>query len=301
MSTPQAVRITGIGRKGPHAVRRPAKAGGAAPLHQVPATLWMRQMGWRHLLRLASVALGILAWQLLSTHGVDFVLNFQSLPGPLQVWSVFVQLLHQHDFYLDIGYSLRRIGIAYLLATVLGIGIGALMGRFRLVQDLVTPYIEILRPIPAVAWIPLAILMLPTEESSIVFITFLGAFFPIVINTVIGVGQTPKNLVQAARSLGAGDAAILWHVVLPSALPAITAGLAVGMGVAWFSLLAGEIISGQYGIGYFTWNAYSLVQYPQISVGMLCIGGLGTLSTHSVRLLTRPLLRWQGDKVGAAQ
>jgi NitT/TauT family transport system permease protein len=260
----------------------------------------MRQMGWRYLLRFASVALGIVAWQLLSTHGVDFILNFQSLPGPLQVWSVFVQLLHQHDFYLDIGYSLRRIGIAYLLATVLGIGIGALMGRFRLVQDLVTPYIEILRPIPAVAWIPLAILMLPTEESSIVFITFLGAFFPIVINTVIGVGQTPKNLVQAARSLGAGDAAILWHVVLPSAVPAITAGLAVGMGVAWFSLLAGEIISGQYGIGYFTWNAYSLVQYPQIVVGMLCIGALGTLSTHSVRLMTRPLLRWQGDKVGAA-
>lgn len=299
MSTPQALQAAGVGRKGSE-VRTPHKASGAAPLRQGPAVVWIRQMGWRYLLRLASVALGIVAWQLLSTHGVDFILNFQNLPGPLQVWSVFVQLLRQHDFYLDIGYSLRRIGIAYLLAAVLGIGFGALMGRFRLVQDLVTPYIEILRPIPAVAWIPLAILMLPTEESSIVFITFLGAFFPIVINTVTGVGQTPKNLVQAARSLGAGNAAILWHVVLPSALPAITAGLAVGMGVAWFSLLAGEMISGQYGIGYFTWNAYSLVQYPQIIVGMLCIGGLGTLSTHFIRLVTRPLLRWQGDKVGAA-
>ncbi|MDE2051232.1 MAG: ABC transporter permease [Gammaproteobacteria bacterium] len=258
-------------------------------------------MAGRYVLRLGSVAAGVLAWHLLSTRGVDFILDFQNLPGPLQVWSVFAQLLHQHDFYVDIAYSLRRIGIAYLLATVLGVGIGALMGRSRLVQDLVTPYIEILRPIPAVAWIPLAILMLPTEESSIVFITFLGAFFPIVINTVAGVGQTPKNLVQAARSLGAGNAAILWHVVLPSALPAITAGLAVGMGVAWFSLLAGEMISGQYGIGYFTWNAYSLVQYPQIIVGMLCIGGLGTLSTHLVRLATQPLLRWQGDKVESAR
>ncbi len=300
MSTPRALRVEEVGRKSFDAARKPGTAGGPTPLPQVPATAWMRQMGWRYVLRIASVAAGIVAWQLLSNDGVRFILNFQSLPGPLQVWSVFVQLLQQHDFYLDIAYSLRRIGIAYLLATVLGIGIGALMGRFRLVQDLITPYIEILRPIPAVAWIPLAILMLPTEESSIVFITFLGAFFPIIINTVLGVGQTPKNLIQAARSLGAGDAAILWHVVLPSALPAITAGLAVGMGVAWFSLLAGEIISGQYGIGYFTWNAYSLVQYPQIIVGMLCIGGLGTLSTHSVRLLTRPLLRWQGDKVGAA-
>lgn len=293
MSTPQALRIERLRAR----ALETAETEAASRPRPSPGALWLREHGGRYALRLGSVATGLLAWHLLSTHGVDFILNFQNLPGPLQVGSVFAQLLQQHDFYVDIAYSLRRIGIAYFLATVLGVGIGALMGRSRLAQDLVTPYIEILRPIPAVAWIPLAILMLPTEESSIVFITFLGAFFPIVINTVVGVGQTPKNLVQAARSLGAGNAAILWHVVLPSALPSITAGLAVGMGVAWFSLLAGEMISGQYGIGYFTWNAYSLVQYPQIIVGMLCIGGLGTLSTHLVRLATRPLLRWQGDKM----
>jgi len=282
------------------AASRAAPAPGARRPGTAARLLRLRHLGGRYLLRLASIAVGVIAWQLLSSHGVDFILNFQNLPGPIEVWHVFAQLLGQHVFYIDVAYSLRRIAIAFLLATVLGVGIGALMGRFRVVQDLVTPYVEVLRPIPAVAWIPLAILMLPTEESSIVFITFLGAFFPILINTVVGVGQTPRNLVLAARSLGAGNAAILWHVVLPSALPAITAGLAVGMGVAWFSLLAGEMISGQYGIGYFTWNAYSLVEYPQIIVGMLCIGGLGTLSTHLVRLATRPLLRWQGDKVGPA-
>ncbi|HTV18459.1 MAG TPA: ABC transporter permease [Polyangiaceae bacterium] len=300
MSTPQALQVEGIGRTGSETARAPGRAGASASPERGPGMAWIRAMGSRYLLRLGSVALGVVAWQLLSSHGVDFILNFQNLPGPLPVWQAFTQLLHQKVFYVDIGYSLQRIGIAYLLAAVLGVGIGVLMGRFSLVHDVVTPYIEILRPIPAVAWVPLAILMLPTEESSIVFITFLGAFFPIVINTVIGVGQTPKTLVQAARSLGAGNAAILWHVVLPSALPSITAGLAVGMGVAWFSLLAGEMISGQYGIGYFTWNAYSLIEYPQIIVGMLCIGGLGTLSTHLVRHATRPLLRWQGDKVGAA-
>jgi NitT/TauT family transport system permease protein len=86
---------------------------------------------------------------------------------------------------------------------------------------------------------------------------------------------------------------IFWHVVMPAALPSIATGLAIGMGVAWFSLLAGEIISGQYGIGYFTWNAYSLINYPDIVVGMLVIGGLGTMSTQAVRLVTRPLLSWQ--------
>jgi NitT/TauT family transport system permease protein len=130
------------------------------------------------------------------------------------------------------------------------------------------------------------------------YITFLGAFFPIVINTVHGAEQTPEVLVRAAQSLGASRGEIFWHVVIPAALPSIAAGLAIGMGVSWFSLLAGEIISGQYGIGYFTWNAYSLIEYPNIVVGMLVIGGLGTLSTYLVKMATKPLLRWQKAERG---
>ena len=164
------------------------------------------------------------------------------------------------------------------------------MGRSKIARDMVTPYIEVLRPIPAVAWIPLAILMWPTEESSIIYITFLGALFPIILNTVHGVEQTPEVLVRAAQTLGASRMQIFWNVTLPAALPSIATGLAIGMGVSWFSLLAGEIISGQYGIGYFTWNAYSLIKYPDIVVGMLVIGTLGTLSTMAVRKLTQPML-----------
>ena len=179
------------------------------------------------------------------------------------------------------------------MATIIGVIIGTLMGRSKIARDVVTPYIEVLRPIPAVAWIPLAILMWPTEESSIIYITFLGALFPIVLNTVHGVEQTPEVLVRAAQTLGASPMQIFWHVTMPAALPSIATGLAIGMGVSWFSLLAGEIISGQYGIGYFTWNAYSLIKYPEIVVGMLTIGTLGTLSTMAVRKITQPLLAWQ--------
>jgi NitT/TauT family transport system permease protein len=247
-----------------------------------------------------SVAMGLILWQVLSAHGVHFILNFQNIPTPLAVWTVLERIAQTHAFYVDLGVSLRRIGIAYASASLVGVTVGVVIGRFRLANDLIAPHLEIVRPIPAVAWVPLAIIMLPTQESSIVFITALGTFFPVVTNTVIGVGQTPKALVQAARSLGASDSAALWHVVLPSAMPAISAGLITGMGIAWFSLLAGEMISGQYGIGYYTWNAYSLVQYPQIIVGMICIGALGTISTHAVRLATRHFLRWQGDKVGAS-
>ena len=212
------------------------------------------------------------------------------------VGSHFVDLLGTEDYYIHIGVSLRRILISFSLAAVLGIAIGVLMGRSRIFNDVMMPYIEILRPIPAVAWIPLSILMFPTEESSIIYITFLGAFFPIVLSTIHGVEQTPEVYVRAARSLGARTMSIMRHVVLPGALPSIMSGLAIGMGVSWFSLLAGEIISGQYGIGYFTWNSYTLVEYPNIIIGMLAIGGLGTLSTWLVKLASKPALRWQAGE-----
>lgn len=243
--------------------------------------------------RLTSLAIGIAVWHILCAVKFKFFINFENVPAPLVVLNAFVGHLHEAVFYVHIAVSVKRILIGFALATLLGIGLGVIMGRSKIARDFVTPYIEILRPIPAVAWIPLAILMWPTEESSIIYITFLGALFPIVLNTVHGVEQTPEVLVRAAQSLGASPLQIFWHVVMPAALPSIATGLAIGMGVSWFSLLAGEIISGQYGIGYFTWNAYSLIKYPDIVVGMLVIGGLGTLSTQAVRKITQPLLSWQ--------
>ncbi|MGX1500134.1 NitT/TauT family transport system permease protein [Labrenzia sp. MBR-25] len=244
-------------------------------------------------LSVVSLATGILLWHFATAYKVDFYINFENIPSPEKVFTAFWTHLGETDFYIHIAVSMQRILIGYITAAVIGILAGVLMGRSKLIRSLIYPYIEVLRPIPAVAWIPLAILMWPTEEASIIYITLLGALFPIVLNTLHGVEQTPEVLVRAAKSLGASRLQIFWHVILPAALPSIAAGLAIGMGVSWFSLLAGEIISGQYGIGYFTWNAYSLINYPDIVVGMLVIGGLGTLSTYAVRLAMQPLLAWQ--------
>jgi NitT/TauT family transport system permease protein len=240
-----------------------------------------------------SVIFGLVLWHLATEYNFNYYINFESIPGPTGVGSAFVAQLADSEFYIHILVSMKRILFAFSIAVILGIGIGLIIGRSRNMRAAVSPYIEIIRPIPAVAWIPLAILMWPTEESSIIYITFLGALFPIILNTVHGVEQTPEVLVRAALSLGAKRSQVFRHVVFPAALPSISAGLAIGMGVSWFSLLAGEIISGQYGIGYFTWNAYSLINYPDIVVGMLVIGGLGSLSTFLVRLAMRPSLRWK--------
>jgi ABC-type nitrate/sulfonate/bicarbonate transport system permease component len=171
------------------------------------------------LVRLLSLALGVAIWHVLSETKFKFFINFENVPGPLTVLAAAMGHLKNSTFYVHIGVSIQRILISFGLATALGIFLGVIMGRSRVARDMVTPYIEILRPIPAVAWIPLAILMWPTEESSIIYITFLGALFPIVLNTVHGVEQTPEVLVRAAQSLGASSLEIFWHVVMPAALP----------------------------------------------------------------------------------
>ena len=247
----------------------------------------------RWTVRAVALLAGIALWYYASATGLDFYIRFEHIPGPFRVGEALLQHLQESSFYLHIAVSLERIGISYASAAALGILLGLLMGRSQLIRDIVSPYIEVLRPIPAVAWIPLAILLWPTEEGSIIYITFLGALFPIVLNTVHGVEQTPEVLVRAAQSLGASRLLIFRQVILPGAFPSICAGLAIGMGVSWFSLLAGEIISGQYGIGYFTWNAYSVINYPDIVVGMLTIGLLGASSAALVQALTGPFLRWQ--------
>src|SRR5690606_14007406 len=152
----------------------------------------------RWAIRAAAIVLALLFWQLASVYQWNYLLSFENVPAPADVGAELWVQLQTSEFYTHILVSLQRIGIGYALAVVLGVAIGVLMGRFRFMEDFCLPYIEILRPIPAVAWIPMAILIMPTEESSIVFITFLGAFFPIVLNTVHGVEQTPEVLVRAA-------------------------------------------------------------------------------------------------------
>jgi hypothetical protein len=143
------------------------------------------------------------------------------------------------------------------------------------------PAIDVLRPIPAIAWVPMSIMLWPTNETSICFITFLGAFYPILVNTIHGVHSLDGVLIRAARCLGASEFRLFLNVILPGSLPHIFTGLAVGMGVAWVSLIAAEMISGQFGVGYFTWEA--LIRWwtiPRSCFGMITIGFSDRLQRH---------------------
>lgn len=249
-------------------------------------------------LGVASLAVFVLLWYLATKFKLDLYVRFTNIPSPEAVLEHGLKLAQTSRFYENLLISLRRILIGFGLATLLGVALGLAIGRYRLTRELLFPAFEVLRPIPAIAWVPMSVMLWPNNETSIVFITFLGSFFPILLNTVHGVHALDPVLVRAARCLGAGEASLLREVVLPGALPHIFTGLSVGMGVAWVSLIAAEMISGQFGIGYFTWEAYSLIQYPDIAVGMIVIGVLGLACSGAIRLAGRMFMPWSAAHAG---
>src|SRR4029079_6975173 len=158
-----------------------------------------------------------------------------------------IDLPHTPKALSHVTSSLRRVSIGFAIAAVVGVALGLAVGRSRRARDILLPPLELLRPIPAVAWIPLAVLMFPSSESSMIYITFIGALFPILLSTIHVVANADPRLVASARSLGGTRAAILREVILPGAAPAIVTGLAIGMGTSWFCLVTAEMISGQFG------------------------------------------------------
>ncbi|MDE2580738.1 MAG: ABC transporter permease [Rhodospirillales bacterium] len=239
-----------------------------------------------------TIAIFLGLWQAASATHLDFFLRFDNIPAPSKVALRALTVVGSAAFLNDVLTSCERVFLGFGIAASLAVPTGLLIGRYRVAHELLFPLTELLRPVPAIAWVPISIMIWPTDWQSIVFITFLGAYFPILLNTLLGTQRVDPVLVLAARSLGASEGAIFREVYLPGALPAIFTGLAVGMGVGWVSVIAAEMISGQSGVGYFTWEAYSLIQYPDIILGMVAIGLLGLVSSSAIRGFGRLVMPW---------
>ncbi|MCW7540191.1 ABC transporter permease [Aquabacterium sp. A7-Y] len=266
----------------------PDAAGRACAPRAVGAVAWTR---WTA--RLLSLAACVLLWHWASTTRANFgLVSFANLPPPADVTRAALDLLQSPKLLHHLSYSLWRVAAGFAAAAALGIALGLLIGRFRWAEATLLPPLEVLRPIPAVAWIPLAILMFPSSELSMIFITFTGALFPILLNTVHGVEGVDARLVASARSLGTRHWQVVSEVVLPAAAPSIATGLSIGMGTCWFCLVSAEMISGQFGIGYYTWESYTLQNYEGIVVGMLWIGLFGMGSSALIRGAARLAMPW---------
>ncbi len=246
----------------------------------------------RYALRAASLVAALGVWQLLTSLDVDLWLRFSQFPTVADVARAFAERLSGPDYWTDLTDSLSRILTGFLLAAVLGVATGVLVARSRLAEDLLGPVLEVIRPVPAIALVPVAILLFPSNEQGIVFITCTAAFFPVLVSTRHAVRALTPVWEEAVLTMGGARWRVLASVVLPGALPGIFGGLSVGIGVSWICVISAEMISGQYGVGYRTWQDYTVVDYAGVFVGMVTIGVLGWLTSTAVELLGRRLTRW---------
>jgi len=188
--------------------------------------------------------------------------------------------------------SASRVYGGFLLSACLGLSLGMLIGRIRLVQRLFDSTFQILRPIPVTAWQPLFLILFGLGSRSATLLVALGCFYPILVNTIFGVRSVEPRLIEAAAMLGVSRAALFPKVVLPSALPGIFTGLRLGLGFAWVVIVVGELSGVRIGLGAMIENAREVSRTDVVIAGMIVIGLAGFLSDQAIRAVSRHLLRW---------
>ena len=188
--------------------------------------------------------------------------------------------------------SVSRVYGGFLLAAACALPLGMLIGRVALVRATLDPTLQLMRPIPVTAWLPLAMIVFGIGPTSAFFLVFLGAFYPILVNTIFGVRNVEPRLFEAAAMLGVSPSATFWKVVLPASLPSIFTGLRLGLGFAWVVIVVGEMTGVQTGLGAIIMEARQLSRTEIVISGMIAIGLLGYVSDYLVQLLGKRLLRW---------
>ena len=262
----------------------------AAPTRMLPSALrsWISRVNWRGAV---SVAGFLLLWEMLVRFGGG---GLEGIPTLAEVLRAFRdKYLANARYWESWIVSFERVGYGFVLSQLVGIPLGLLLGTRRLFNEIVYPVVEVLRPIPPLAWVPLSILFWPTAELSIIFITFIGPFFIIVINVHDGVRTIRKEHLWLARSLGAGSGYAFRRVILPAVIPSIAVGMTLGIAVTWNVVIAAEMIASDVGLGRLTWEGYVSHTATTVIIGMISIGIAGYLSTLAVSYAERKLMPWK--------
>ena len=230
----------------------------------------------------------------------DYLPWIGAVPAPSGVLKAWVEVIGSAGYWQSAYMSFFRVMSGFFAAMLVGIPFGLALAVSRTANGIFFPTFEVLRPIPPLAWVPASIIFWPTQELSITFVTFLGAFYTIVINVLGGARSIDQRYFQAAQSMGSSHWDIFRRVILPGTLPSIMVGSAVGMGITWEVVVAAEMISGGGsqaagtggGLGFFIWNSYVGGSYEQIVVGMISIGIAGYFSSELLRWLGKYVTPW---------
>jgi NitT/TauT family transport system permease protein len=230
----------------------------------------------------------------------DYLPWIGTVPAPSGVLKAWVEVIGSAGYWQSAYMSFFRVMSGFFAAMLVGIPFGLALAVSRTANGIFFPTFEVLRPIPPLAWVPASIIFWPTQELSITFVTFLGAFYTIVINVLGGARSIDVRYFQAAQSMGSSSWDIFRRIILPGTLPSIVVGSAVGMGITWEVVVAAEMISGGGsqaagtggGLGFFIWNSYVGGSYEQIVVGMISIGVAGYFSSELLRWLGKYVTPW---------
>lgn len=229
---------------------------------------------------------------------VDF-LGFGLIPTPLEtVTALYGFVLGEpvnqggDSIYVHSYYTFVRVGIGIVLGVALAIPFGLLIGWSDWCDAYLFPAFELLRPVPPVAWVPISLIAFTTELMSIVWVVFVGVFFPILVNTIDGVKAIETDYIRAVKCLGGSRFDLFRHVIVPAAMPSVITGTMVGIGIGWIAVVAAEMIAGNYGVGYFTYQAYRLMNTQTVVLGIVLLGAYGAVSSLLVAKLGSLLMPW---------
>lgn len=255
-------------------------------------------MGWRKVVRLdswknmlISVVLFLLLWEI-----VSLFLQSAFLPQPIQVFKTAITIFAEASIYGHILASLKRTIIGFLLAVVIASSLAYIIGLNEKIKNYVNPILELLRPIPPLAWIPLAILWFGIGDGSSYFIIFIAAFFPILTNVYFGVKSIPTNYKRVRHNYLLNKIQYFTHIVVPFTTPYLLAGCKTGIGIAWMAVVAAEIIAANSGLGYFIEINRVLLRTEEVILGMMIIGLLGYTIHKLIVLMEKRLTSWRYEK-----
>jgi len=219
-----------------------------------------------------------------------------AMPGPLDVAAKLWEHVRQ-PFYdrgpndkgvgIQLAYSIARVGIGYLLAVAFAIPIGFLIGMSPLMSRALDPFIQILKPISPLAWMPLALYTIKDSHLSSIFVIFICSVWPMLINTAFGVAAVRKEWLNVARTLEVGTIRRAFTIILPAAAPTILTGMRISIGIAWLVIVAAEMLVGGTGIGYFVWNEWNNLSITNVITAILLIGLVGMILDQILARLTR--------------
>ena len=257
----------------------PLKAAPAAPTAAPkPPVDWL---GWalRTLSPLAGIALLIGIWALLTQ-------NSSTFPTPLATWQAAV-VLFADPFYSNgpndqgigwnILFSLERVAIGFGMAAVVGIPMGFMIGRFEVLNRMVSPLISLLRPVSPLAWLPIGLLVFKAANPAAIWTIFICSIWPMIINTAVGVQRVPEDYLNVAKVLNLSEWKITTKILLPSVLPYMLTGVRLSVGTAWLVIVAAEMLTGGVGIGFWVWDEWNNLNVKHIIIAIVVIGVVGLL------------------------